>query len=366
MFQAPVTLLFLISILSSDPVMFRGGPQLDGFSPKSLTLPLALDWQFEAGGVLRGDPIVANQTLFIGSETGSFFAVDLDKRSANWTFQAGSPIEASALVIDGAVIFGSDEGFLFALDQATGKLLWKNQAEDRILGAASWAKLKDGTRIIVVGSYDTFLYAFRMKDGKFLWKFESENYIHGTPTIAGNHVLFGGCDGFFRFLSTEDGKLAKSIDLGHYMPASAACDTTNVYFGHVGKGVAALNLGSGETIWSFQAADDGFFSSPALSENSIFIGNRDDHLYALAKKDGSLLWKFKARGAIDSSPTVFGTQVGFGSDDGRIYILDKRTGKRQWSYDLGDRISSSLRVFNNRLFVSCEDGKVYTFKSNAP
>lgn len=75
-------------------------------------------------------------------------------------------------------------------------------------------------------------------------------------------------------------------------------------------------------------------STPALDPEGgrIFVGSSDEHLYALRAGDGSTLWRFRARGAVEcevafdaATQTVF-----FGTDDGFVYAVDAHDGSQKW------------------------------------
>ena len=65
-------------------------------------------------------------------------------------------------------------------------------------------------------------------------------------------------------------------------------------------------------------------SSPAIgSDGTIYVGSRDDNLYAI-NSDGSRKWAFKTRGRVDSSPAIGsdGT-IYVGSNDNNLYAISE-------------------------------------------
>jgi outer membrane protein assembly factor BamB len=58
--------------------------------------------------------------------------------------------------------------------------------------------------------------------------------------------------------------------------------------------------------WKFETGygDFGVSSSPAISENYVYVGSGDDYVYCLDKNTGELIWNFKTRKAVDSSPAI--------------------------------------------------------------
>jgi outer membrane protein assembly factor BamB len=93
-----------------------------------------------------------------------------------------------------------------------------------------------------------------------------------------------------------------------------------------------------DSPWMFQTGK-GVFSTPVVDrEGMVFVGSADHYFYAL-RSDGSLKWRFRTRGVIDSAaalpdagdeapPTVL-----VPSGDGNLYCLHCDTGDVIWTVD---------------------------------
>jgi outer membrane protein assembly factor BamB len=103
---------------------------------------------------------------------------------------------------------------------------------------------------------------------------------------------------------------------------------------HLGVYSSASSPDLSTVTWKFRAAGK-FFSSPAVTANTVYIGNTDHNLYAVNRNDGTLKWKFETRGAVNSSPAVDHGLVMFGSVDGKFYAVDAETGTQKWSFTTG-------------------------------
>src|SRR5581483_794923 len=88
-----------------------------------------------------------------------------------------------------------------------------------------------------------------------------------------------------------------------------------------GKFVQAIDISTGKEIWR-TSRDGWFWSSPAVVEDTLYIGSGNQSLYALDLNTGSERWHFTTSGSIYSSPTVSDGVVYFGSDDGNLYALE--------------------------------------------
>ena len=358
-------LFFSCQLLLADWPRHRGDAALTGRSESKLGNKLDLLWTYETGEFLKSSVVVENGFAYVGSDDGQLHAIDLSTGKPKWTFKTEMAVEAPPLLYKGQVIVGSTDGFLYSIDQAKGKLNWKYETMGEIMGAANQAirpKTKDD--VLVVGSYDNFVHCVETKTGKLLWKFEAQNYINGVPTIYNQEfVVFGGCDAMLYVISLEDGKSVRSIEVEAPIAASVAIADGVGYVGDMDRSVTAFNLESGETIWNYQQKSFPYFSSPALSEKHLFIGGRDKGMHCIDRMTGKQIWRFSARGRIDSSPVIASDKVVFGSMDGKIYLVSNNDGKEVISYEIGEPISSTPAVVGTKIIVGCEDGNVYAFET---
>jgi outer membrane protein assembly factor BamB len=154
---------------------YRNGTSRDGIAPYASNLSnpakvgaLAVKWSFPAQGAVaafKASPIIVNDTAYIGSVAGYFYALDAVTGKLLWQYPkppapplighdaagwANYGIQASASYWDrkpnGAVVFGAQDGatgpsgadgHLYALDAKTGALIWKSAPVSVINGVAN-------------------------------------------------------------------------------------------------------------------------------------------------------------------------------------------------------------------------------------
>jgi outer membrane protein assembly factor BamB len=200
------------------------------------------------------------------------------------------------------------------------------------------------------------------KSGKVVWTFETQNYVNGVPTIYDEkYVVFGGCDSVLYVVGLEDGKLIRSVEVEAPIAASVSVSEGIGYVGNMERAVMAFDLDTGDIVWSYRHKNFPYFSSPAVTSSQVLIGGRDKGLHCINRISGKQVWRFSARGRIDSSPVVAGDKVVFGSMDGKLYMISLKDGSEIVSYEVGEPISSTPAIVNGRILVGCEDGNVYAF-----
>ena len=72
----------------------------------------------------------------------------------------------------------------------------------------------------------------------------------------------------------------------------------------------------GSKLWEF-ITESAVFSSPVIRPDStLYVGSRDNNLYAINGKSAGKLWQFETVGEVSCSPTIgFGGTVYIGSVD---------------------------------------------------
>lgn len=72
--------------------------------------------RFSSGGnKIASPPVVTNDAVYFGTETGRVYAVDSDTGDLLWEWQTGNYVRASPVVIEGAVYVASGDGNVYAL-----------------------------------------------------------------------------------------------------------------------------------------------------------------------------------------------------------------------------------------------------------
>ncbi|HEY7122793.1 MAG TPA: PQQ-binding-like beta-propeller repeat protein [Ktedonobacterales bacterium] len=111
------------------------------------------------------------------------------------------------------------------------------------------------------------------------------------------------------------------------------------------------------TVWTFPTKDaiDG---SPILSDGIIYVGSRDQHLYALDARAKNELWSYKADGPVRSTPTLHGDTLFFGDDDGTFHAVQSAGGQGRWRAPLYGKCFASAAAGGGLIIVATQSGRV--------
>lgn len=247
-------------------------------------------------------PVLANGTVFVGSDDGNVSAYNADTGSHLWTTKVitskSDPIQS--LAVDDGTLYVSGRWNVYALDPATGATVWGSpyslEADDARNNGAEI--VVSGDRLYVAaGNSSSFdaghLYAFDATTGTPDWRFETDTYLWGGGVTLSNGTVYLGDGGSSSF--SGDG---------------------NLY---------AVNGSSGAEQWSKHYSGTRVMAAPTVANGTVFVNKENGDLVAYDAETGTARWS---------------TTVSFGVDvvesaavaDGVVYVGTKNTGE-VWAYD---------------------------------
>jgi outer membrane protein assembly factor BamB len=222
------------------------------------------------------------------------------------------------------------------------------------------------------------------------WKFKTNGRVISSPLVVGTVVYVGSTDGALYAINRADGSLKWKLLTKGAISSSPAFHNGLVYISSLDGLVYAVDAATGESKWTFATKGerrftapgihgavprtermpdpfDVFTSSPAVANNTVYIGSGDQHVYALDAATGALKWSFATGDVVHASPAVVDGTVYVGSWDRNVYAIDAANGKERWRYTTGNDtviynqigIASSAAVANGMVYVGGRDGKFH-------
>jgi outer membrane protein assembly factor BamB len=196
-----------------------------------------------------------------------------------------------------------------------------------------------------------------------------------SPALFDN-TLYVGNDGWkdvYFYAFNLDGSLKWKFLVPKQIYSSPAVEDGVVYIHVRDDHVYALDARDGTIVWKTPAPapqpmfklvlQDPSKSSPAVAGERVFVGI-DKDLTALDRKTGRVLWRAATGRKVDSTPLVVGEVVYVGSDDSTFYAFDAASGKRLWSFTTGASVSSSPTYGEGLILVGSDDGALYAFEED--
>ena len=122
---------------------------------------LGLKWVFAYPGALRArsQPLVHDGVIFVGSQSGTIYALDLDSGCAHWTYSAGAEVRSSLSLgqlpdrDDPVLYMGDFSATVHAIDASDGSLVWRASVGDHTDATITGSpKLHDGALYVPLSS----------------------------------------------------------------------------------------------------------------------------------------------------------------------------------------------------------------------
>ncbi len=308
--------------------------------------PVDLVFKRKLPGPSVSTPLVTAELIAVGHETGVTL-FDLDGRE-RCTFSTHREV-ISAPKTDGTLVFfGSTNYIAYAIDRQCQEV-WKFPTADRI---KSDPLVAGG--VVYVSSYDGHLYALQAASGQRLWSFPST-----TDPLGETPALDVAAKGKRRRAPTA----AALSEVGDFSYSSPALDDGVLYVGNLDHHLYAIDAHSGAMWWRFKT-DGPVTSSPQVQDGVIYFGSNDGNLYALDGATREVIWKVLTRDWVNSSPRLADGVIYVGSNDRHVYAISADLGHLKWKAEIKGPAIAIPAVYQNLVFAagSSGDGAIYALE----
>lgn len=307
---------------------------------------LELQWSVALPAVttMRSQPVVAGDTVFLGSKGAHLLALDRRSGCVRWSLATDAPVH-SALTLDRtpdgvATLFFADElAMVYAVDATTGRLRWRERVKWFPTSIVSGPVAYHGERLYVpLSSFEVAaaglptheccrshggIAALDATTGKALWRYDTTPHAVRTTVTRDGTQLWGPSGAPVWNSPTVDATRGVLYFGTGQNSSSPATDTSDA--------IIALDLATGERRWIFQALADDAWNAACLSGGaSCPVENGPDFDFGAAvillrRPEGDLLLAGQKSGevfALDpdrKGAVVWRRRVGSGSSNGGIH-----------------------------------------------
>jgi outer membrane protein assembly factor BamB len=316
-------------------------------------------WAHQADGPVRSAATLSvdGTTLYVGSDTGTVYALDAASGRQTGTFRAGGAVSGVAMA-GGTLLVGSADGKVRAFDAVDPGFSWTSLA---VGGAIAGAPTGGEGNILYAGSQDGYVYALDLRTGQQKWRAKTGGtVVAGQPDGTG--VMYAASqDGTLYVLDTGSGKVVGQYAAGGAISAAPLVILGGVYFG-TGKGALydvfyeGFTKTTGEQ-WKF-TADGAVVGTPATSGDTFFTATTSGTVYAV-ENGGTQLLRRQVGGAAQSGLAVESGVLYVGCDDGYLYAIDIASNTVSWKYPTGGPIRSNILVNNGHVYFGNLNHQVY-------
>ena len=224
--------------------------------------------------------------------------------------------------------------------------------------------------MVFIGSCAGTFYALNKTTGEVRWSYDirkdgKQRSFHGDPLITEDLILIGtdqGCDpdsmGHVYAFERNTGRVrwkyrstSVPTDIVHLGP--------NVYFGSFQDRWSAVNLATGELVWSFSTGaenkDCSAIKSPVVDDSHLYLAGLDGMVYSLDASSGGVVWKRKLTSSPSTALAIKDKSLFVGTSDNHIYRLKAQTGATEAEISVAATPVGRLTLTSDSLFLFLEN-----------
>jgi polyvinyl alcohol dehydrogenase (cytochrome) len=319
---------------------------------------LELLWSIALPAVtsMRSQPVIAGDTVFLGSKGAHLLALDRHSGCVRWSFKTDAPVH-SALTLDrtpdgvSTLFFADEMAMVYALDATRGTLRWRERVKwfptSILSGPATYF---DGLLYVPLSSFEVAaaglptheccrthggIQALDALTGKPVWRFDTTAHAAKTYLNRDGVQMWGPSGAVVWNSPTVDAKRGALYFGTGQNSSSPATDTSDA--------VIALDLKTGARRWVFQGLandawnaaclgggascpkengpDFDFGASVILLERKqgdlLLAGQKSGEVFALdPDRNGEVIW----RNRVGSGSSNGGVHHGMATDGQRLYV----------------------------------------------
>jgi serine/threonine protein kinase/outer membrane protein assembly factor BamB len=311
----------------------------------------AVHWSYETGHdfnqeAINSTPIMVDRVVCFTAQNNYLYALDASNGSLRWRFKTNDSAELGAPTgVDGVIYFGATNGYVYMVNAADGSLHQRYRVG---ANGAPGASLVNGVMYIALFDdtrHNSYLLALDAKSGSQLWR---------NSTALGGQVVSG-----LQVMNDV-------IYLNSTRSANGTLDDTTNY-------IYAFNAKDGSMLWRSSRIDNAIVNPPTAANGAVYFGSQNGYAYALDVGTGKTLWRYNAGGAVYPTPVVVNSVVYIGvavpdsgggfSGNGFIAALNAN-GSERWRHVLRGYYSGApLVVSNGTIYVSLASSMVYALRA---
>jgi polyvinyl alcohol dehydrogenase (cytochrome) len=319
---------------------------------------LELQWSIALPAVttMRSQPVVAGDTVFLGSKGGHLLALDRRSGCVRWSLKTEAPVH-SALTLDRtpdgiATLFFADEmATVYAVEATRGTVRWRERVKwfptSIVSGPVTY---HDGLLYVPLSSFEVAaaglptheccrshggIQALEATSGRAVWRYDTTPQATKTYINRDGVQMWGPSGAVVWNSPTVDAKRGALYFGTGQNSSSPATDTSDA--------IIALDLKTGARRWVFQALADDAWNAACLGggascpkENGpdfdfgaavillerrqgdlLLAGQKSGEVFALDPgRNGAVVWRHR----VGSGSSNGGVHHGMATDGQRVYV----------------------------------------------
>ncbi len=303
-------------------------------------------WRYRYQDFPIDQPVVVQGMIYVSTYTGSIRALRTADGAVLWHTSVQGLVTSSLLVSDNTLYFSRNQNTIVALRTADGAVLWQTQLQARNASDnlhATSKMLQVGDAIIDIDTTSTTTTSEKSlvaldKEGSILWSQAVNTFALRSILSSKANLYLLSANGEIVVYNSNGNRLWQHV-LGNAYTLSMTLSDGVLDVNALDGGCIELKVQDGSQVAYFHS--NIALASPVVSNHQIYItpntaagtGASISYQYsgiaAVSSANGSLLWKYFTLIPL-SSPSVVGERVYAADLQGEVYTLDAKSGSLAW------------------------------------
>ena len=337
-------------------------------------------WHFAAPDALpthvypKSAPVLAEDRLYFGGDSGVFWALDANTGEVRWSFDAKVSDEkgiwSTASFEGGCITFGAFNGNVYRLDADTGEVVWLSGVGDWC--SSSPTSIEDHGLVSIGLSYERSVWkggvvGLDVRTGHKIWERQVRAPQNGTAAYSPKYDLLvvGVGDGAIWALDPGSGKSVWQCPTGGSVQFTPCIDEDlGIVATACDDGFIRVNdLATGELCFQIETLDK-CVATPLLVGSRLYCGSNDRVMYIVDVQTGNLVRRLRTRGRILAPATCIDGNIVFGNSTGVLEEINESTLDTENAVMLPDAITNSVASSDDEsiLYVPTYLNEIYAMR----
>lgn len=360
----PTRRRYLAGLVTVATAGFAGCPRSSGGSDTDESNLGPLERRWEVSIPDPAEPTFDDAGIYLGARYGlvgvdSSVGVYALARDGNrrWRARTGDGTSGVGLDADTAYV-GSSDGGVYAFDTASGSRRWRYRyGSGEGVTYGSWLRPTVVDDVVVTtveypgsdGEGAHAVIGLDTESGERLWRTPIADNAFTDPVVVDGVVVFGADDGRIYAVEAASGDIRWRVETGYGVRGSPVRRGDTLFVGSRDDRLYALGT-DGSERWTVKFGND-VDAGPAVDSGRVYAGSADYTVAARAAATGDAVWRHEGRAPV-TAMAVDGDIVYAGTDDGRVRAHAADTGEVRWSATLSD--------LDRRIkWLAARDGRLY-------
>jgi outer membrane protein assembly factor BamB len=243
-------------------------------------------WGYEIPGDVFSSPcLIDDMIIVVGSINNAVYALEGYSGNIRWKLETGGEVWSSPSYNGNEIFIGSDDGFVYCLD-IDGKLLWKTKLNGKIRSSSPCLSFDEDQRpSVFIGTYNGGMFCLNQSTGMIRWSKQITKPVMASPAIIKDKAFFAASDKRIYCFQVKDGSSIWHFETGDKIWSSPSISEYDgvMFFGSLDSHIYGIDIHTGRQTWKFPTMNM-VDSSAAIASSMMFIGSRDGLLYVFGSE----------------------------------------------------------------------------------